>query len=146
MKILLDTNILIHAYNKSSPNQKQAALIIKKAIQGEIEACLTSQVLYELFAVITNPKRVEKPLSAKEAAELCVDLWECNEVEKINPSAITPLEVFKLVQSLKLCRAEIFDCNLAITAKENNVDTIYTENVADFKHYSFVKIVNPFEK
>ncbi|MDR0373107.1 MAG: PIN domain-containing protein [Nitrososphaerota archaeon] len=146
MKILLDTNIWVHAYNKSSPNQKPAATIIKKAIQGEIDACLTSQVLYELFAVITNPKRVENPLPTKEAAELCIDLWECNEIEKINPSGVAPLEVFKLAQSLKLCRAEVFDCNLAVTAKENSVDAIYTENVADFKHYSFVKTVNPFEK
>ncbi len=145
MKILLDTNILVHAYNKSSPNQKQASTIIKSAIQGKIEAYLTSQVLYELFAVVTNPKRVEKPLSTKEATDLCLDLWECNEIEKINQSEFAPLEVFKLAQSLKLCRAEVFDCSLAVTAKENDIDTIYTENVNDFKHYLFVKTVNPFE-
>jgi hypothetical protein len=66
-------------------------------------------VLYELFAVVTNPKRVEKPLSVKEAADLCIDFWECNEIEKINPSGVAPIEVFKLVKSLKLCRAKIFD-------------------------------------
>ena len=145
MKILLDTNILVHAYNKSSPNQKQASTIIKSAIQGKIEAYLTSQVLYELFAVVTNPKRVEKPLSTKEATDLCLDLLECNEIEKVNQSEFAPLEVFKLAQSLKLCRAEVFDGSLAVTAKENDIDTIYTENVNDFKHYSFVKTVNPFE-
>ncbi|MDR1992800.1 MAG: PIN domain-containing protein [Nitrososphaerota archaeon] len=146
MKILLDTNIWVHAYNKSSPNQKSAAAIIKKAIRGEIDVCLTSQVLYELFAVLTNPKRVEIPLSIKEAVALCIELWECNEIEKINPSGVVPLEVFKLAQAFKLCRAEIFDCNLVVIAKENSVDVIYTENVADFKHCGFVKIVNPFEK
>jgi predicted nucleic acid-binding protein len=41
MKILLDTNILVHAYNKSSPNQDKAGKIIKKAMQGETEACLS---------------------------------------------------------------------------------------------------------
>jgi predicted nucleic acid-binding protein len=56
MKILLDTNIIVHAYNKSSPHQQEAANIIKKALQGKTEACLTPQVLYELFAVITNQK------------------------------------------------------------------------------------------
>ncbi len=65
MKILLDTNILVHAYNKSSPNQIEAAGIIRKAMQGEIEACLTPQVLYELFAVVTDPKRVENRSQAK---------------------------------------------------------------------------------
>ena len=28
MKILLDTNSLVHAYNKSAPNQKQASKIL----------------------------------------------------------------------------------------------------------------------
>ncbi|MCL1966235.1 MAG: type II toxin-antitoxin system VapC family toxin [Candidatus Bathyarchaeota archaeon] len=146
MKILLDTNILVYAYNKSSPNQKVAASIIKKSIQGELEAYITSQVLYEMFAVITNPKRVEKPLPIEDAAELCIKLWECNEIKKINPSRVTPIEVFKLAKSLKLCKAKVFDCCLAVAAKENGIDTIYTENVDDFKGYLFVKTWNPFEE
>jgi len=59
-------------------------------------------VIYELFAVVTNSKRVEKPLSIKEATDLCLDLLECNEIEKIDPSNFAPLEVFKLAQSLNL--------------------------------------------
>ncbi len=145
MKILLDTNILVHAYNKSSPHQQEAANILKRAMKGEIEACLMPQVLYELFAVVTNPKRVEKPLSTGEAADLCIDLWECNEIEKLNPSGVVPLEVFKLVKKLKLGKAKVFDCVLAATARENGVGTIYTENVGDFKGYSFLKAQNPFE-
>jgi predicted nucleic acid-binding protein len=58
MKILLDTNILVHAYNKSSPHQSKAGGIIRRAMRGEIEACLTAQVLFEFFAVVTNAKRV----------------------------------------------------------------------------------------
>jgi predicted nucleic acid-binding protein len=143
MKILLDTNILVHAYNKSSPHQKEAANIIKKAMQGKNQACLTPQVLYELFAVITNPKRVEKPLLTREATDLCVDLWECNEIEKVNPSGVTPIEVFKLSKNHKLRGAKIFDCVLAVVARENEIETIYTENIADFKAYTFVKAINP---
>jgi predicted nucleic acid-binding protein len=144
MKILLDTNILVHAYNKSSPHQDQASKIIRKAMKGETEACLSPQVLYEFFAVVTSAKRVEHPMSPPEAANLCIDLWECNEIEKLNPSGIAPIEVFKLVKELNLSKAEIFDCALAVTAKENDVDIIVTENVEDFKGYKFVKAVNPF--
>jgi predicted nucleic acid-binding protein len=143
MKILLDTNILVHAYNKSSPHQQEAAKIIKRAMQKETNACIAPQVLYEFFAVVTNEKRVEKPMSTHEAADLCIDLWECNEIEKINPSRTAPTEVFKLTKNLKLTKANIFDCILAVTAKENDVETIYTENLADFKRYTFIKALNP---
>jgi predicted nucleic acid-binding protein len=83
MKILLDTNILVHAYNQSSPNQKLASKILKKALKGEIEAYLSSQVLYEFFAVVADPERVESPMKLAEAADLCLDLWECREIEKV---------------------------------------------------------------
>jgi uncharacterized protein len=144
MKTLLDTNILVHAYNKSSPHQEQASKILKQAMQGEIHAYLSPQVLYEFFAVVTSAKRVEHPISSTEAANLCLDLWECIEIEKLNPSARAPFEVFKFVQELNLSKAEIFDCVLAVTAKENSIDSIFTENTADFKPYKFIKVVNPF--
>jgi predicted nucleic acid-binding protein len=60
--VVFDTTILVYAYNKSSPNQKQASKILKQALKGEIDVCLTSEVIYEFYAVITNPKRVECPL------------------------------------------------------------------------------------
>jgi predicted nucleic acid-binding protein len=144
MKILLDTNILVHAYNKSSPNQKQASKIIKQAIKGEIDAYLTSQVLYEFFAVVTDHRRVENPMSVDEAADLCLDLWDCREIEKVNPTQLTPSEVFKLAKNKKLAKGRIFDCIIAVTAKENKIDVIYTENVRDFENYGFVKVLNPF--
>ena len=143
MKILLDTNILVHAHNKASPHQKKASGVIKKALRGEIQAYLTSQVLYEFFAIVTNPKRVEHPMPSEEAADLCRDLWECREIEEVNPTVLAPNEVFKLVKELKLSRGEIFDCVLAVTAKENKINIIYTENVGDFRRYNFLKTVNP---
>jgi len=143
MKILLDTNILVHAYNKASPYQKRASDVIKKAVQGEIEAYLASQVLYEFFAIVTNPKRVEHPMSLDEAADLCLDLWECREIGKVNPTSLAPMEVFKLAREMKLSKGRVFDCALAVTAKENNLEIVYTENVDDFKYYSFLKAMNP---
>ena len=146
MKILLDTNILVHAYNKSSPNQKQASKIIRQAIHGEIEAYLTAQVIYEFFAVVTDNRRVESPMGLDEAADLCLDLWECREIEKVNPTMLTPNEVFKLAKEQKLTKSRIFDCIIAVTAKENKIGAVYTENVGDFEKYDFIKVLNPFRR
>jgi len=113
-------------------------------MQGETEACLSPQVLYEFFAVVTSAKRVEHPMLPREAADLCIDLWECNEIEKLNPSGVAAIEVFKNAKELNLSKADIFDCLLAVTAKENHIQTICTENVRDFIRYKFVNAVNPF--
>ncbi len=146
MKILLDSNILVYAYDKLSSNHEQAKKIVEKTIDGEIDACITAQVLYEFFAVITNPKKAAVPMSLDEAADLCSELWECSEIEKISSTELTPSEVFRLAKEKKLSGAGIFDCVLAITAKENGVDAVYTENVRDFKNYDFLKVINPLTR
>ena len=143
MKILLDSNILVYAFDKLSSNHEQARKIVEKAICGEIEACISAQVLYEFFAVITNPKKATVPMDLDEAADLCSELWECSEIEKISSTELVPSEVFRVAKEKKLSGAGIFDCVLAVTAKENGIDTVYTENVRDFKHYGFIKVINP---
>lgn len=143
MKILLDTNILVHAHNAASPYNEKAADVIRGAIRRGFEACMADQNLYEFFAVVTNPKRVERPLSIDEAVEICLDLWRCKEIEKIFPPVGTPGETLRIAGGMKLSRTEIFDCLLAVTARGNGVDTIYTENVDHFKAYGFLKVENP---
>jgi predicted nucleic acid-binding protein len=49
------------------------------------------------------------------------------------------MKVFKLVRRLNLSGGKVFDCVLAVTAKENSVDKIYTENVEDFEFYDFLE-------
>lgn len=56
---------------------------------------------------------------------------------------MAPREVFKLAKELKLSKGRVFDCLLAVTAKENDVEVIYTENIDDFEAYSFLKVSNP---
>jgi predicted nucleic acid-binding protein len=145
MKILLDSNILVYAYDKLSVNHEQAKNIMGKAFGGEIEAYLSPQILYEFFAVVTNPKKAASPMNSDDAAELCLDLWGCSEIEKVNPTSSATSQVFGFVKKKKLSSAKIFDCILAVTAIENKIDVIYTENVRDFKDYDSIKVVNPLK-
>lgn len=104
---------------------------------------IAPQILYEFFAVVTNPRRVEHPLTPDGAVEICLDLWECREIEKVNPTPMASKEVFKLAKKLKLSKGGVFDPVLAVTAKENSLEKIYTENTSDFKAYGFIKALNP---
>jgi hypothetical protein len=101
-------------------------------LRGEIEAFLSPQVLYEFFAVVTNSKRVENPMLLREAADLCIDLWECRGIEKLNPLGIAPFEVFRFAKEFKLSKGGVFDCVLAVAARESDVRVVYAENISDF--------------
>lgn len=78
-----------------------------------------------------------------EAVEVSADLWECREIEKIHPASNSVLEVLRIAKKVNLSRSQIFACVIAIAAKDNKVECIYTENIGDFKHYDFLRVVNP---
>lgn len=69
---LIDTNILVYANNKDSHFHNTCKTIVEKAVNGKLKAALSIQNLIELFAVITDKKRVEHPLSPTKANELII--------------------------------------------------------------------------
>ncbi|MBD3405218.1 MAG: PIN domain-containing protein [Candidatus Lokiarchaeota archaeon] len=144
MKILIDTNILVHAHNASSPHQEKASHLIIQAMESKTQPILLPQNLYEFFAVVTNPRRIENPLSVEEAISICEDFWFSEKMIIIEPTTTTTLMVFSLIEEYKIKKARIFDCVIAATALEFGIGTIYTENTRDFEDFSFLEIINPF--
>ena len=104
---------------------------------------MTHQTLYEFYSVITNPRRVGKPLDPEKAAEICQDLWNNPKVHKISQKPSTPNLVFTKSQELGLIGADVFDCVLTMTAVENDVEAIYTENTRDFERFGLLTVENP---
>ena len=104
---------------------------------------LTHQILYEFYSVMTDPRRVERPLDPTRAAEICTDLWNNPHIGKVSQKPSTPNSVFNKSQELGLIGADVFDCVLAMTAVENDVEAIYTENTRDFDRFGSLKVENP---
>lgn len=123
-----------------------AAEVLKDALQGKLEASITPQIIYELYAVVTDGRRIEHPLPPVEAADICLDLWESRALEKLTPTSMAFRGVLSLAERLELKGGDIFDCVLAITAKENQVETLYTQNTDDFKGYQFLEVLNPLDQ
>jgi hypothetical protein len=89
-------------------------------------------------------KKVKKPLTPGEAAELCMLYVKSVAITKLVPSSDMYCKAFESAEELSITDGDIFDCVLAHTGK-GNVDTIWTENVRHFKKYGFVGVENPFE-
>lgn len=143
----------VEVYNGGSVSQIDIKTIVQIAVKEmgleNVKLKLTNWVMFSTWLrppIIkircTNQERVKHPISSEEAANICLDLWECREIGRANPTPIPPREVFRLAKELKLSGGGIFDCVLAVTAKENKVETIYTENTDDFKAYDFLKASN----
>jgi len=142
-RILLDTMILCYAHDRLSPYHGEASLIVKASVSGLIEAYVSYQNLLEFYSVMTG-KRVKKPLTSGEAAELCRLYVKSVAITKLVPSSEMYCKTFESAEELFIVDGDIFDCVLAHTGK-GNVDIIWTENVRHFKKYRFVGVENPFE-
>jgi len=142
-RILLDTMILCYAHDRLSLYYAKASFIVKASISGLIETYVCYQNLAEFYSIITG-KRVKKPLTPKEAAELCTHYEKSVAIRKLLPTTATYSEAFQSAKDPSIVNGDIFDCALAHTAR-GNVDTIWTENTQHFKGYTFLNAENPLE-
>ncbi len=140
-KVFIDTNILVHSYEKDSSGKKFQTCfdIVSKCFRGEIELVVSNQVLAEFFRVITQ--KSEKPLSVDEAKSLIYLINVSSNWTKVNYSANTVLRAAEIV---KWHRTQFWDALIIATMIENSISEIYTENAIDFQ-IPGISIINPLE-
>lgn len=142
---LIDTNILVYANNEDSPFHSICKAIVEKAVNGKIKAALSIQNLIELYAVITDKKRVEHPLSPTKAKELIIYYKNQPYIQVITPTPQTLDTVTKLLAKHHPKSQSIFDCFFAATMIDNEVYEIYTANSNHFKAFDSIKTINPLK-
>ncbi len=142
--VFLDANILIYAANEDSPYHANARDIIERVNSGELKACVSSQVLAEFYAVVTNPKKMSQPLSPDEAAEAINGYLESN-IPKLYLRESTLRLTLELAMRYQVRGLDIFDTQIVATMLENRVKTIYTVNEADFRRFEGIEIANPLK-
>jgi predicted nucleic acid-binding protein len=142
-KILIDTMILCYAHDRLSPHNPKASLIMKAAINGNINAHLACQNLAEFYSVITG-RRVERPIAPAQAARLSRLYQECVDIKILLPTEEAYKEAMNTAEERQATGGDIFDCILAHTAR-GKVDTIWTDNTKHFTAYSFLKAENPLK-
>ncbi|HSW96493.1 MAG TPA: PIN domain-containing protein [Candidatus Saccharimonadales bacterium] len=135
--MLIDSNILVYAINADSPKNKTAQLFLSNNSQ-KLE--IAHQNIFESLRVLTHPKfsYPMKPSNAQEALWAIVDACKI-----VYPNNKTHYLALELIKENNLFGNQIFDAYLAATALSNNITTIATDNVKDFKKFK-INILNPF--
>jgi predicted nucleic acid-binding protein len=140
----IDSNILVYAYNLDSPlNSRASAFLEEDILTGNIKACLPYQSLYEFYAIITDPKRVEKPVESKEAKGVIEVYIGARNIPKIYPRKSNLKNTFDLLSKYNITRQEIFDFIFVATLLDNAVDGIITRNTKHFERFEFLSVLNP---
>ncbi len=140
---LLDTNVLIYAEQDMSPHYEASKSLRDRALTGEVPACVSPQVLNEFFAVVTNPHRVDDPLTVQEAIDQMRKYYQAKRLVKIYSGPTIIERELALLESHPVSGADIHDLHLVATMLENGVTRIYTFNTKDFVPFSEIEVLTP---
>ena len=135
---LLDTNILVYAYDKDEiEKSKKAEELLAKCFLGEFNLAISNQNLAEFVYVTTRKSK----LTLEQAMVNVRDISKSKTFRKINYNDGTVLSAIEIAKEFK---TSFWDSLLAATMRENGIFNIYTENVNDFR-IPWIKAVNPMK-
>lgn len=140
---LIDTNVLIYSYDIKQQHHSFSYTFVEKCISGEITGIIAHQNILEFLAVVTDPRRVENPLTFDQALQkiaVYVSTLPC-----ISPLKITLFSFAGLLSKYGTTRKRIFDLYLVATALDNNVSSICTWNTKDFQGIEEIEVKSPVE-
>lgn len=132
---LVDTNVLVYAYDSSSDKHQQC----KQIVAGMLErrGAVAFQNLTEFYFVITT--KVRKPLPTSFAERLISDFLASDRWVKL------PLTKFSLLEGVRISRQygiPVWDALIAAVMRENQVDEIITDD-RHFSKIDWLKVSTP---
>lgn len=138
---LIDTNILVYAYDISEKTKRRIARTLLDEIWDEGGGVVTLQNLAEFFVVVT--RKVENPISTASVRTIIADILRSRHWLVIDRRAETLLKAVELVEHNG---APFWDALIAACMLEHDVRTIVTENERDFRRIPGITVLNPFKK
>jgi uncharacterized protein len=139
-----DTNILLHAYNLSSPHYKKAFKYLEThADKSDFVIC--ELILIELYVLLRNPAVVKNPLPSEHAVAVC-NQYRNNPIWKIvdYPGNLMD-KIWTIAAKHEFPRRSIFDAKIALTLTYHGVDVFATRNTKHFSSFGFREVWNPLE-
>lgn len=135
--------MLVYAHNADAPQHSAARALHDAATGGRVSACITYQNLLEFFAIVTNPRRVARPLSVASAREVLGRYLVNPSPRLIHPTEETGAWLLRLLVKVPVKGAGVFDLYLAATMLTHDVTAIATFNAEDFSRIPGVEVFDP---
>lgn len=135
--ILVDTNVLVYTYATGEPEKRGRALTTLDRLVIDGRGKISTQVLGELFRVITQ--RLRPPRTPVDAAEDVVTL------ARAWPTLpVTPLVVLEAVRGARDHGLNYWDAQLWATARLNQIPLVLSEDFTHGQVLEGVRFLNPF--
>lgn len=136
-RVLLDTNVLVYAYDRGEPSKQQRAVAVLDALAIAGMGVISSQILAEFFVVVT--RKLAAPLTVAEAytrIERYLQSWTVVDV-----SGFVVLEAARGVRDYQF---NFWDAQIWATARLNQITTVMSEDFNPGAVIEGIRFINPF--
>ncbi len=139
----IDTNVVLSWMVKGAPHHAETGVFLRRELESGRRIALLPLVLHEYVHVVTDGRRLARPLSMEAALGDAEALWNSFDVLRVLPGEGTVTRTLELMRRWGLGRKRILDTALAATLEEAGVRRLATFNVGDFAVFSFLEVVSP---
>lgn len=136
-RVLVDTNILIYAYDLSDPEKQSKAFQVIDRLALEQKGVLSSQILGEFF--VTSTQKIKNPLDVATASQSVQ-----NYLRSWYVLDITPHIILEAIRGRITYQISYWDAQVWATAKLNQIPIILSEDFQDGQMLEGVLFKNPF--
>jgi predicted nucleic acid-binding protein len=134
---LIDTNVLVYAYDRSEPEKQRRALEVLDALARSGDGRLSAQVLSEFFVNVT--RKIAAPLTVAQARERLqhyVSIWPL--------FPVTSQVVLEAIRGVQQYPFSFWDAQIWAAACLNQVSTVLSEDFNPGAVIEGVRFVDPF--
>lgn len=142
--IVPDANLLIYAYDSTSPQHHRAKSWWEDVLSGDEPIGVPWVVVLAFTRLMTHPAICCDPLTTQQVRQ-CVEQWLAQQtVRVLSPSPGTLVRFFDLLDSVGMGGNLATDALIAAHAMENTA-TVYS-NDRDFGRFTGLRWRNPLEE
>ena len=139
----VDTNVLVYSLYPESPHHSVSRKLLEQAQHGQMALCLSSQVLSEFYAVVTDSRRVAVMRQPNEAINVIDQILAMPGISLLPIPTDIVNRWLALVRRHPVTRSDIFDVQLAATMLGNGVTKIYTFDRSHFERFDELEVLTP---
>lgn len=137
----VDTTFVIQAEVVRHPGHEAARALLDKMLEDGETLALAPQVLAEFIHIVTDDRRFDAPLSVAAARRRAEQWWNAEEVVHAVPNEHTVPLFLAWLHRHGLGRKRLLDTMLAATYATNEIESVVTSNVRDFRIFGRFRLL-----
>lgn len=137
----IDTDFLVAVEVLEHPFHLRADALLTDLLAKGHGLAVAPQTLAEFIHIVTDGKRMPRPLSMAEAIHRATHWWQAAEVVRIFPNNEAATDFLSWLQHHGLGRKRLLDTMLAATFHRAGISRIITNNERDYRGFGVFEIV-----